>query len=108
MSALPTVEFKVEIVRFADASNPGWVECRLIDAFGHLWTFIEKYPIVSSEILEEDSSYPQDGSVACQVVSKERDDRGREILLVDTEYPWHVKSTTGQTRFHVLPEQLCD
>ena len=31
---------------------------------------------------------------------------GRQIVSIDTELPWHVESTTGETRFDVGEEQI--
>ncbi len=50
---------RVEIVRFVDDSQPGWVECRLVDARGQEWLFVEKVPIVTSSDLTALTPYPQ-------------------------------------------------
>lgn len=98
---------KVEISRYVDDSFPGWVECLLIDAWGNKHVFIEKYPIVSSEMLNADSSYPQLGSIRCQILKREFVN-GREIVKIDTKTPDYVESTTGETKFDVTPEQLIE
>jgi len=53
----------VEIVRFVDDHQPGWVECEFIDAEGRRHTIIEKVPIVSPDKLDSTSEYPQSGFV---------------------------------------------
>jgi penicillin-binding protein 1A len=97
-------DVRVEITRFVDEDQPGFVECTLTDAAGKVWTFVEKVPIVSSESLDASSTYPQPGAIGCVVLSRRRDDLGREVLLIDTSKPDGVESTDGETRFEVLAE----
>jgi hypothetical protein len=97
----------VEIRRYVDDSQPGWVECGITDADGQEWAFVEKVPIVTAEDLDTHSHYPRPGVIACQVVDR-RWELGREAVVIDTELPWHVEATTGQTRFVVRPEQLLE
>ena len=99
-------ELSVEIIRYFDDAQPGWVECRLKDAWGKEHTFIDKAPIFTSSELNKDSNYPQYGVIACQVVRRWRDPHGREIVTIDMEHPWHVESSSGDTRFDVLATQL--
>ena len=98
---------KVEISRYIDNSQPGWVECMFIDAWGNPHSFVEKVPIVTSENLDASSSYPQSGIIACQVVEK-RDANGREVVKIETDTPWHVESKAGESCFDVLPDQLIE
>lgn len=91
---------RVQIVRYADDSQPGWVECRLMDAHGRSWSFLEKAPVVSSAPLDASSDYPQPGVIACQVLGRTGD-----IVRIDTSQPWDVASTEGQAQFDV-PEGL--
>lgn len=97
----------IEIRRYVDDAQPGWVECGLTDAAGQSWLFIEKVPIVTTEDLDADSRYPRPGIIACQLVERRRED-GREVAVIDTELPWHVEATTGETRFVVSSEQLVE
>ena len=98
---------KVEITRYVDDSFPGFVECRLIDAWGDRHLFIEKVPVVRSASLDENSSYPQPGIIACQVVDRREIER-REILRIETETLWHIESTTGESSFEVGSHQLVE
>jgi hypothetical protein len=93
----------IEISRYVNDANPGWVECRLTDAHGREWLFVEKVPIVTNECLDSQVCYPRPGVIACHVV--ERQEAGREIITIDTELPWHVEAITGDTRFDVRPQQ---
>ena len=97
---------KVEILSFADADQTGWVECRLIDAFGRAHLFLEKIPVVSNEDLDALSSYPRDGTIACAVLGRQQGPDGREVVTVDTTLPDGVESKEGGSRFEILPEQL--
>jgi hypothetical protein len=99
---------RVTIVRLADPHVPGWVEGRLLDAWGHQSTFIEKVPVVALADLDETSLYPQPGVIACQVIRRWQDGDGRELATIDTEQPWHVESTARATRFDALAEQLTE
>ena len=95
----------VDIVRFVDEHQPGFVECRLLDAQGHTHCFIEKVPVVSTENLSSSSTYPRPGTIACQIVQRSMDG-SRQLLKVNTELPWHVESTTGATEFVVALAQV--
>ncbi|MCG3181931.1 MAG: hypothetical protein BIFFINMI_04377 [Phycisphaerae bacterium] len=97
---------RVQITRVVDASQPGFVECRLQDAFGRSWVFVEKIPVVTNANLNAASAYPQDGVIACDVLASRRLADGREVLTVDTRGPWGVEATTGDTRFEILPDQV--
>jgi hypothetical protein len=98
---------RVEIVRYADDSFPGWVECCLTDAHGRRWSFVEKVPIVTTAHMDAATPYPQPGVIASQVVGR-RQDGGREVVAIDTERPWHIEATTGETQFEVGPEQVIE
>jgi hypothetical protein len=99
---------RVTIERFTDESQPGWVECSLVDAAGATHLFEEKVPIVTKHDLDARSAYPCDGMIACTVISTHRDDEDREIVTVDTERPWGIESRSGQVRFEVLREQIVE
>jgi hypothetical protein len=49
----------VQISRFVDEHQPGFVECILMDALGESHLFVEKVPVVSTDDLWSTSSYPQ-------------------------------------------------
>jgi hypothetical protein len=99
---------RVEIRQYVDDAQPGWVECRLIDAHGRGWSFVEKVPVVTAENLDAGSTYPRQGVVACRVLERRVEADEREIVVIDTEQPWGVEATTGETRFLVRPQQLVD
>lgn len=96
----------IQIERFVDDYQPGIVECRLVDAQGQSHLFIEKAPIVSTEDLWSDSLYPQPGAIACEIEAEWIDDEGRNLVKINTENPWHVESTTGETHFITLASQI--
>jgi hypothetical protein len=58
---------RVEISRYADAAQPGWVECRLVDALGHEHVFVEKVPVVTEAHLVAASGFPQAGFIAVSI-----------------------------------------
>lgn len=96
----------IQISRFVDEYQPGFVECSLIDAQGQRHMFIEKVPIVTTEDLWSTSQYPRPGAVPCEVEAEWKDERGCSLVQVTTERPFGVESTTGQSRFIVLASQL--
>jgi hypothetical protein len=98
---------KVEITRFLDDHQPGFVECSLIDAHGRKHLFIDKVPVVALEDLDAHSIYPRDGVIGCEVVNGP-DDSAREILTVSTELPWGIESAEGLLVFEVRREQLTE
>lgn len=100
------VAVAIEIWRFVDDHQPGLVECRLVDADGHIHEFIEKGPVVSDRNLLSDSQYPCAGSIACEVTSEFIDAQGRLLACIDTRLPFGVESSSGETKFVVLLSQL--
>lgn len=99
-------ELVVQIERFVDEHQPGFVERSLVDALGKKHFFVEKVPIVTTEDLWSDSQYPRPGVIACQVQREWRADDGLLLAQVSTELPWHVESTSGESCFVVLAIQL--
>jgi hypothetical protein len=99
---------RVRICRYADAAQPGWVECRLVDALGHEHVFVEKVPVVAWAHLDAASSFPQAGFIACIVVGRNERDDGSQLVRIDTQTPWGIESTAGRSQFDVLSEQLCE
>ena len=98
---------KVKITKFTDDWQPGWIECEFTDAFGKLHIFNEKVPIVTVEYLDENSIYPQDGIIGCEIIERKIIDN-REMIKVSSELPWHIESKTGETVFEVLAEHLIE
>ena len=96
----------VQIVRFVDDHQPGWVACEFIDAEGHSCTIVDKVPVLSSEDLDAGSAYPRPGRVGCEVVARWRDPDGRELLRISTSEPWGIESTQGVSEFVVLANQV--
>jgi len=99
---------EVEIIRFVDPYQPGIVECSITDAHGAKHLFVEKVPVVTREDLTATSSYPRRGVIACEVLRRWRDASDREIATVDTDNPWRIESTDGQTQFDVLVSALTE
>jgi len=96
----------IQIERFVDDHQPGFVECRLVDAFGRSHLFVEKLPIVTSAHLWSYSSYPRTGAIACEILAVSIDAAGRKLAQVNTERPWSVESTEGVSSFIVLSSQV--
>ncbi len=96
----------VQIVRFTDSAQPGWVECVFRDAASREWTFSDKLPIFTAVPLDAHSAFPQAGAVACEIIRTWIDECGQKRCIIDTEHPWGVSATNGETQFEVFYEQL--
>lgn len=101
-------EVNIQIERFVDDDQPGIVECSLLDASGTQHVFVEKGPIVSADHLWSDSTYPQPGAIRCTVEAELFDQLGRHLVRINTETPWGIESTSGESSFVVLGSQLVD
>ena len=74
---------KVNIIHhISDEPQPGIVECELFDARGRRWSFVEKTAIVSLEDLRANTSYPRPGVIACEIVSRSVDQKGRDVVII--------------------------
>lgn len=100
------VALLVQVERFVDSHQPGFVECVLVDADGRRHVFVEKGPIVSMASLWVDSAYPQPGYLACTIESEWTDERGRHLVRACTKEPWSIESVAGEATFTVLDEQV--
>jgi len=100
------MELTVQIVRFVDGHQPGWVECELIDAEECKHKFVDKVPIFSRKWLDAAGAYPTTGGAACEVMARWKDARGRELVRVTTARPDGIESTEGRSEFVVLAAQL--
>ena len=98
----------IQITRYTDDRNPGWVECRLIDASGNEWLFEEKVPVVSIEELDAASDFPQAGSIECTIIDRNSGEQGQSLIKVDTSKPWGVQTINGVTTFIVHEDQLIE
>jgi hypothetical protein len=97
---------RVEICRYVDDSQPGWVECKLTDAEGAEHQFVEKVPVVTDADLGPASTYPRSGLLACVIAERQAQNDGGELLIIDTQTPWAAESIAGLSQFAVLPVQI--
>lgn len=96
----------VQIARFVDSQQPGWVECELVDAEGCRHIIIDKVPVFTSEALDGDSEFPRPGNVPCVVLKRYQDEKGRELVRVSTARPADIESQGGLSEFTVLPSVM--
>jgi hypothetical protein len=82
------------------------VECVLVDALGHTHLFVEKTPVVSTENLLTNSSFPRLGAIDCEIEDEVKDSAIQSMARVSTVRPWGIESTTGATHFVVFLSQL--
>src|SRR5262245_20362626 len=88
---------KISITSFISNHQPGFVECKLVDAWNKEHTIQDKVPVVTEKYLDEKSGFPQDGVIACELIKKWKDQVGRIIFTVTTEIPWGVETLEGIT-----------
>src|ERR1700730_17576937 len=96
----------IRITRFVDDHQPGFVECQLVDAAGVSHIFLEKVPVVTTEVLRSTSSYPCSGAIDCQVLAQWENADGVGLSRIDTSKPWGVESNAGVTEFVVASSQI--
>ena len=96
----------VSIERLVDEHQPGFVECALIDALGNEHLFVEKVPVVTQESLCSNSAYPRLGLVACEVEAQWQETDGRWLVRINTQRPWSIESTEGESTFVVLASKV--
>jgi hypothetical protein len=98
----------LQINSFKLDPQPGWVECSLLDANGQEWRFGMKTAYLYCGDLEETSSFPQPGTVPCELLWRGIDTTGQEIAKISTLEPWGVDSHEGETTFVVFANQLAE
>lgn len=96
------VELRVKIIEYVDGSQPGWVRCAFADAFGVVWSVIDKVPIFTTEYLDEQSDYPQEGIINCVILFE----KNAEIVRIDTSRPFSIEAEDGEHEFDVFKSQL--
>ena len=102
------MKLAVQIERFVDAHQPGWVEAEFVDAAGKRHRFLDKVPIFTINDLDATSRYPQLGHVRCEALSESRDVHVQIVVRINTARPDGVESTDGLSQFTVFPGQLSD
>ncbi len=99
------MELAVHIVRFVDHEPfPGLVASEFLDSDQRPHTIIDKWPIFSAAVLDDRSTYPQPGTISCEVIARWRDAGGRDLVQVSIGKGF--ESTEGVWEFVVLPTQL--
>jgi hypothetical protein len=96
----------VQIVRFTQDHQPGFVACEFFDADGQCHTIIDKVPIFLDRFLDATSEYPQVGEVRCTVLDQWCDERGRDLVRINTDDPYHIESTEELSEFVVFQTQI--
>jgi len=101
---------RAEIIRWVDDDPwPGIVECRFSDATGRTQSFVGKFYDFTDQDLSARTSYPVLGYIACEIVSRQRNDQGIEVAEVETDQikSWRAhESVDGFSRFVVMSDQL--
>lgn len=98
-----------QIVRWvSDEPQPGIIECRFTDRFGHEWTIVEKTAYVwfagPMWAVNADSLYPIACLIPGKVVSR-IEHEGRIVLTFDTQGAG-IETVNGVSRFDLFEDQL--
>lgn len=99
---------KIIITRFISNDQPGFVECRFHDAWNKEFIVEEKIPVLTTEDLDESSTYPKNGSIACEIIREWEDENQRKLITINIGNPWSVETTNGLTQFDVEQKDLID
>jgi len=100
-------QLAVEIVRFVDNHQPGWIEVQFVDIEGKRHSLIDKVPtFVTSGRLDPETGYPQPGVIVCTILSTSEDKNGQTVAHITTTRPYCLESTDGLSAFDVLSTQL--
>jgi hypothetical protein len=93
----------------SDEPQPGWVEIHLVDADGAVWSLFDKPPVFGADDrLTPDATYPVEVELDCEIVSRQVDANGPDLVITSTRRPWGVETETGRDEFQVAPSQLMD
>lgn len=95
----------ISVSRYVSDDQPGIIECELCDAYGHLWTFIDKQSAVGRSDLDAETVYPQPGHILCKVVGRTKDASERDLIEIEL---YGVISIDNEERFEVFPAVLVE
>ena len=73
---------KIEITRFVDDAQPGWVEAVLVDAWKQKWTFVQKIHSFTDADLDAESEYPVEAVLECKIVGGYLDRDERLVAII--------------------------
>lgn len=91
---------RARVVRWVSDDQPGFVECRLVDADGKEHVLIEKVPMFDDgDALHADAMYPIDIVIDCRIISESED-------AAFIELAHYIESVEGQREFRVARHLL--
>lgn len=99
---------KALIVKFVQHHQPNIVECALTDANDRVWSIVDKVAIFTGEYLDEASSYPQPGTIPCEIVREWVDADGLRRCVIDISRGRYTEAKDGETQFEVFADQIIE
>jgi hypothetical protein len=85
------------------------VAAELADADGRVHRIVEKVPVLTTEDIDEHSTYPIPLTVPCNVLRRWTDDEGRNLVHISLAEPrWGLETVDGKSDFVVLESQLSE
>ena len=91
----------VEITGYVCTDFPGYIHFKIIDIFGKTHHFNEKTPVVSLEIIDENSVFPMHGSIAGKIIDTDNDE-----IKFSTEKPYGIATEDNINEFWVKKNQV--
>lgn len=91
---------RISIDKWISSDFPGWVECSLVDAFGEMHIFKEKWPVVSNIEISEWSVFPLEGGIRCTLGAMSPGGPN-SMFVVETCSIDGVESIEGLSKFTV-------
>jgi hypothetical protein len=95
------IELKIKILTYTDNSQPGWVRCCFSDIHKRVHYVDEKVPVITELDLTEESEYPQDGYIRCEVITT-----NDNVVTIDISNPFSLEDENGETIFKVFSDQI--
>ncbi|MEU8077946.1 SUKH-4 family immunity protein [Catellatospora citrea] len=95
---------KVEAVG-VDDGYPGWLRASLVDADGISWRFVDRATNLVGGDEPAPRSFPAPAHLRCRVRRTERDEQGREVLIVTLAVE-SVDTLRRRDEFRVRPDQV--
>lgn len=90
----------------SDEPQPGWIEYRLTDVDGMMWSFFDKPIHGGWEAMTPTADYPRASWFACEIVRTETDAQGAPVIVISTLQPDGLKSSEGRSEFRVRKSQI--
>lgn len=94
-------KLKITILGYTNNSYPGWVKCCFDDIHGETHYFEEKVPVITKIELNQNSTFPKEETILCQVINL-----NNNMIAVDISNPWGIEDENGESVFVVNSDKI--